>query len=79
MNRRLVLGALAAALMPFGLTRGTAQPAGAPDRTEREALRPQKRAVKRLRHTQKKWIKRRRRKAKQALERTEMGEVRVHR
>jgi hypothetical protein len=76
MRRRVVLGALAVALLfPFGLAPVAAQPAAAPD--QGRILRRQKRALKRLRHTDKKWFKRRRRKAKQLFKRTDEGRVRI--
>ena len=76
MRRRVVLGALAVALLfPFGLAPVAAQPAAAPD--QGRTLRRQKRAVKRLRNTEKKWFKRRRRKAKQLFKRTDEGRVRI--
>jgi hypothetical protein len=79
MRRRVVLGALAVALLfPFGLAPVAAQPAAAPDQpSKRRILRRQKRAVKRLRNTEKKWFKRRRRKAKQLFKRTDEGRVRI--
>jgi hypothetical protein len=79
MRRRVVLGALAASLLfPFGLAPGASQPAAAPDQpSEGRIFRRQKRAVKRLRHTEKKWFKRRRRKAKQLFKRTDEGQVRI--
>jgi hypothetical protein len=76
MRRRVVLGALIAALLlPLGLTPGAAQSSAQP--ANRETLDKQKRAVKRLRKTEKKWFKRRKRKAKQLLKRTDQGRVRI--
>jgi hypothetical protein len=63
-------------LMSFGLSRGAAQPwITRGPLVDRETPRAQKRAVKRLRKTEKKWFKRRRRKAKELFKRQEL---RVH-
>ena len=77
MQRRVVLVGLGAALlMSFGLSRGAAQPwITRGPLVDRETPRAQKRAVKRLRKTDKKWFKRRRRKAKELFKRQEL---RVH-
>jgi hypothetical protein len=78
MHRRVLLCALAAAfLMPFGERAAEAQPAAQPG--GRQALDQQKRAMRRLRKTDKKWFKRRKRKAKQMIKREEVGPVRVYR
>jgi hypothetical protein len=79
MRRRVVLGVLAAAfLVSLGRVRAAAQPGAALDQPgERKILQRQKRAARRLRSTEKKWLKRRKQKAKQLFKRTDEEQVRI--